>query len=379
MSMTDAEVTAITLTEAELDHLVTHAPARGLLAGPGLPPDTSLPTDTGLLTFAPLRTHGLRWPVDATGGPCRLADELRDRLVIGELLNPAGPERESILLDGATGEPTTAYLATPTGAHPFAPSLTTMLRFAAVTEELAGLRGRFASLAGRFGPGAAGEASRRLLALFEEGSDGAVPAYWRAAALIRPLSLVAAPGASGLALEMPGRLLGQEFGHGRVARFEEVDFPATLTHQPTRRFLRETGLPEETVDTELPLSTLTEYYAGEAGDLPAHADHLIRLGPLTPDTTLVLDGRTGAVLTYAEPALHPLNTDISTLAFTLWLLHHERVIDAHVSHELTTTAYDQLAATMLATLTVLDPTGVSPAGSWHYWTELLREEAGGVR
>ncbi|MFJ3661233.1 SUKH-4 family immunity protein [Streptomyces sp. NPDC090119] len=372
MSMTDAEVTAITLTEAELDRWVTHAPTRGLLTGPGLPPDT------GLLTFAPLRTHGLRRLAEATEGPCRLADELRDRLVIGELLNPAGLQRESILLDGATGEITTAYLATPSCTRPFAPSLTTMLRFAAVTEELAGLRGRFASLAGQYGQGVAAEASRRLLALFDEGTDGAVPAYWKAAALIRPLSLVAAPGAAGLALEMPGRLLDQEFGHGRVARFEEVDFPATLTHEPTRRFLRETGLPEEALDTELPLPTLTEYHAGDRTALPAHADHLIRLGPLTPDTCLVLDGRTGAILTHSEATLHPLNTDISTLAFTLWLLHHERTIDTHLSGELTTRAYDQLAAAMLDTLAALDPTGVSGGGSWHYWTELLRGEAGGV-
>ncbi|MGW2208087.1 SUKH-4 family immunity protein [Streptomyces sp. NPDC001781] len=367
MSMTDAGVTAITLTEAELDPWVTHAPTRGLLAGPGVPPDT------GPLTFAPLRAHGLRRLADATDGPFRLADELRDRLVIGELLDPAGTRRESILLDGATGEITTAYLTDPSYPRPFAPSLTTMLRFAAVTEELAGLRGRFASLAGRYGPTVAGEASRRLLALFEAGTDGAVPVYWKAAALIRPLSLVAAPGLAGLVLEMPGRLLDQEFGHGRVVRFEETDFPPALTHEPTRRFLRETGLPEEVVDTELLLPALAECYADDS-----EPGHLIRLGSLTPDTTLVLDGRTGAVLTRTDAALHPLNTDVSTLAFTLWLLHHERTIDAHLSHELTTLAYDQLAAAMLDTLAVLDPTGVSPGGSWHYWTELLRGEAGGV-
>ncbi|MGW4226159.1 SUKH-4 family immunity protein [Streptomyces bauhiniae] len=367
MSMTDAGVTAITLTEAELDRWVTHAPTRGLLAGPGLPPDT------GPLTFAPLRAHGLRRLADATDGPCRLADELRDRLVIGELLNPAGMDRESILLDGATGEVTTAYLTAPSRTRPFAPSLTTMLRFAAVTEELAGLRGRFASLAGQYGPGVAGEASRRLLALFEAGTDGAVPAYWKAAALIRPLSLVPAPGSTGLALEMPGRLLDAEFGHGRVARFEETDFPPTLAHEPTRRFLRETGLPEQVVDTELLLPTLTEYYADDS-----EPDHLIRLGSLTPDTTLVLNGHTGAILTHTDSTLHPLNTDASTLAYTLWLLHHERTIDTHLSGELATLAYDQLAAAMLDTLAVLDPTGASAGGPWHYWTELLRGEAGGV-
>ncbi|GGU72912.1 hypothetical protein GCM10010260_00710 [Streptomyces filipinensis] len=385
MSTTDAGVTAITLTEAELDRYVTHAPTRGLLSG------TGLPAATDLLTFSPLRRHGLRTLADAAEGPFRVADELRDRLVIGELLNPAGMRRESILLDGVTGELTTAYLSTPSDPRPFAPSLDTLLRFAAVTEELAGLRGRFASLAGQYGPRTAAEATRRLLSLFEEGADGEVPPYWKAAALIRPLALGAGPGtASGLTLDVPARLLDQEFGHGRVVRFEEVDFPATLTHDPTRRFLRETGLPEAAVlfhaDTDVPLPTLREYVTedhadgGLLGELPAHADHLIRLGRLVGDHSLVVDGRTGAVLTYSGPegTLHPLNTDVSTLAFTLWLLHHERTIDEHLGNELTTRAYDHLAAAMLHTLTALDPTAGLPDTTWHYWTHLFRDEAGGV-
>jgi hypothetical protein len=385
MSTTDAGIPAITVTEAELDRYVTHGPTRGLLSG------TGLPADTDLLTFSPLRTHGLRTLADAVDGPFRVADELRDRLVIGELLNPAGMDRESILLDGGTGELTTAYLFDPSEPRPFAPSLSTLLRFAAVTEELAGLRGRFASLAGQYGPRTATEATRRLLSLFEEGTGGEVPPYWKAAALIRPLALVAGPGtASGLTLDVPARVLDQEFGHGRVTRFEEVDFPATLTHGPTRRFLRETGLPEAAVlfhaDTDVPLPTLREYFTEEhAGDypldeLPAHADHLIRLGHLIEDNSLVVDGRTGAVLTFSEPeaTLHPLNTDVSTLAFTLWLLHHERTIDEHLANELTTDAYDQLAAAMIHTLSAVDPTGTAPGTDWHYWTELFQDEAGGV-
>ncbi|MFF3914958.1 SUKH-4 family immunity protein [Streptomyces sp. NPDC001852] len=385
MSTTEAGVPAITLTEAELDRYVTHAPTRGLLAGPGLP------TDTDLLTFSPLRTHGLRTLADAADGPFRVADELRDRLVIGELLNPAGMARESILLDGGTGELTTAYLFDPSRPRPFAPSLAMLLRFAAVTEELAGLRGRFASLAGRYGPETAAEATRRLLSLFQEGAAGEVPPYWKAAALIRPLALVAGPGtASGLTLDVPARLLDQEFGQGRVVRFEEVDFPATLTHEPTRRFLSETGLPEEAVlfhtDTDVPLPTLREYVTEECadtyawGELPAHADHLIRLGRLTEGNSLLIDGRTGAVLTFSEPeaALHPLNTDVSTLAFTLWLLHHERTIDEHLGNELTTAAYDQLAAAMLHTLSSVDPTATAPGTDWHYWTDLFQDEAGGL-
>ncbi|MFI1604590.1 SUKH-4 family immunity protein [Streptomyces griseofuscus] len=381
---TDAGTAAITLTEAELDRHVTHAATRGLLAGPGLP------AVTDVLTFSTLRAHGLRTLADAADGPFHLAEELRDRLVIGELLNPVGMERESILLDGDTGEITTAYLRDPAAWRPFAPSLDTLLRFAALTEELAGLRGRFASLAGQYGPRTVAEASRRLLALFEEGTDGRVPPYWKAAALIRPLALAAGPGArSGLTLDIPARVLDQEFGHGRVARFEDVDFPATLTHEPTRRFLCETGLPEEAVlfftDPDAPLPTLREYFTLERADyplaeLPAHCDHLIRLGHLVEDHSLVVDGRTGAVLTFSAPeaALYPLNTDVSTLAFTLWLLHHERTIDQHLSHELTTTSYDQLAAAMLHTLTTLDPTATLPGTTWHYWTDTFQDETGGV-
>ncbi|MEU8466975.1 SUKH-4 family immunity protein [Streptomyces sp. NPDC029006] len=384
MSTTEAGMPAITLTEAELDRYVTHAPTRGLLAGPGLP------ADTGLLTFSPLRTYGLRTLADATDGPLGLAEELRSRLVIGELLTPAGMARESILLDGVTGELTTAHLVAPSVPRPFAPSLHTLLRFAAVTEELAGLRGRFATLAGRYGPETATEASRRLLALFEEGTGGEVPPYWKAAALIRPLSLVAGPGtASGLTLDLPARLLDQQFGYGRVARFEEVDFPATLTHEPTRRFLRGTGLPEEAVffhaDTDVPLPTLREYVTQEhtgypTDRLPAHCDHLIRLGCLPEETSLLVDGRTGAVLTFDEPeaTLHPLNTDVSTLAFTLWLVHHERTIDAHLGHELATRAYDHLAAAMIETLNTLDPTGTLPSTTWHYWTDLFQDETSAV-
>ncbi|MEW2285363.1 SUKH-4 family immunity protein [Streptomyces sp. NPDC047841] len=384
MSTTDAEVPAITLSEAELDRYVTHAPTRGLLTGAGLPAENTL------LTFSPLRTHGLRTLADAADGPFHLAEELRGRLVIGELLTPAGLERRSILLDGATGELTTAYLVDPSEPRPFAPSLNTLLRFAAVTEELAGLRGRFASLAGQYGPGTVTEASRRLLTLLEEGTDGEVPTYWKAAALIRPLSLIAGPGtASGLTLDVPARVLDQQFGHGRVLRFEEVDFPKTLTHEPTRRFLSETGLPEKAVlfhaDTDVPLPTLREYFTQERpeyplAELPAHCDHLIRLGHLPEDTSLVVDGRTGAVLTFSEPeaALHPLNSDVSTLAVTLWLIHHERTIDAHLGHELSTHAYDHLVALMIDTLHAIDPTGTAPETTWHYWTNLFHDETGGV-
>ncbi|MBV7698938.1 SUKH-4 family immunity protein [Streptomyces sp. TRM70350] len=391
MSTIDAAAAVITLTEDQLDPYVTHAPTRRWLTGPGLPGDSAL------LTFEALRRDGLRTVADSTADPDGLLARLREQLVTGGLLAPDGLESESVLLDGASGEVSTMYFfhdrPALTDSRPLAPSLRTLVRCAAATEELADLRGRFASYAGRFGPKAVTEATRQLLAVFEEGTgpDGEMPPYWRMAALIRPLALIAGPGAeSGLALDLPPRLLEQEFGAARIARFEDVDFPTTLTHEPTRRFLRETGLPEDGflcyLDTDVPLPTLTEYYTEERpGDfptdrLPDRADHLIRLGHLIEDNSLVVDGATGEVLNWSEPEakLYPLNTDISTLAFTLWLLHREKRIDAATDHELTTETYDQLAATMIDVLRKVDPTGTADPSGWHYWTELFQDEAGEV-
>ena len=140
-------------------------------------------------------------------------------------------------------------------------------------------------------------------------------------------------GQPGLALRIPARLLDQEFGRGRVVRFEEIDFPLALTHEPTRRFLRDTGLPEDgllfELDVDAPLRPLTEYYADEhpeagcAAGLPAHADRLIRLGQFAEDGSLVVDGITGEVSNWSasEATLHPFEEDISTVAHGLWLFH----------------------------------------------------------
>lgn len=155
--------------------------------------------------------------------------------------------------------------------------------------------------------------------------------------LISTLTLVAGPEpagreVAGLSVSVPPRLLAEEFGRARVMRFEDVDFPATLTHEPTRRFLRETGLPEEhalfRLDTEAVLPTLTEAYADElAPNLPADADRLILLGHLDDHNSLLLEGDSGTLLIWSpiHETPHPLEADVSTLAFTLWLLHRDTV------------------------------------------------------
>jgi hypothetical protein len=137
----------------------------------------------------------------------------------------------------------------------------------------------------------------------------------------------------GLALRVPARLLDEEFGRGRVVRFEDVDFPRVLTHEPTRRFLRETGLPEDgllfELDTDVPLRPLTEYYADELPGgcgsvrLPPRAGRLIRLGSCSEHNSLVVDGSTGEVGNWSEQEamLYPFEEDISTFAYSLYLLH----------------------------------------------------------
>ncbi|MBN0045868.1 SUKH-4 family immunity protein [Streptomyces actuosus] len=134
---------------------------------------------------------------------------------------------------------------------------------------------------------------------------------------------------SGLSLDLPPRLLDDAFGRGRIVRFEDFDFPPALTHEPTRRFLRDVGLPEYApgfaLDLDAPLRPLTEYAADEYPDrrvppLPAGADLRLCLGGLTGGTHAVLDGPTGRVLAWSGSgrAPRPLEADVAALAFTLW-------------------------------------------------------------
>ncbi|MEU3901518.1 SUKH-4 family immunity protein [Streptomyces sp. NPDC045251] len=153
-----------------------------------------------------------------------------------------------------------------------------------------------------------------------------VPLFWTSAAVIGCLLVSAGRRtASGLALDLSYRLLTGEFGRDRVARYEDIDFPPTLTHEPTRRFLSETGLPENAFplaadDDGIPLPTLAEHYGdGAQGEAAAQ---LVRLGGLPDGSDVVVDGPTGTVLTWhpSDTSLRPLTPDVSTLVFTLWLL-----------------------------------------------------------
>ncbi|MFH8972952.1 SUKH-4 family immunity protein [Streptomyces sp. NPDC017890] len=165
---------------------------------------------------------------------------------------------------------------------------------------------------------------------WSQGAD-ARPSLWRTSALMGCLLLtVGRRTAPAPSPGLPARFLDREFGRGGVTRFEDIDFPATLEHEPTRHFLRETGLPEDahpfrldTADLPLALPTLAEW----CDEFPEHrtpdrADHLVRLGLLAGGGHVVVDGTTGAVLTWrpSDGTLHALTPDVSALALALWAL-----------------------------------------------------------
>ncbi|MFB7088769.1 SUKH-4 family immunity protein [Streptomyces sp. NPDC056296] len=165
------------------------------------------------------------------------------------------------------------------------------------------------------------------------------PSLWNTSTLMSCLLLTAGHrAASGSLQDLPTRFLDREFGRGRVTRFEDVDFPGTLRHEPTRRFLRETGLPEDAHPFRLdrdadgpPLPTLAEYCEEFPGHrVPDRADHLVRLGRLADGDHVVVDGTTGAVLTWRTPdgTFRPLVSDVSALALTLWALRRAALLEA---------------------------------------------------
>ncbi|MGP2438863.1 SUKH-4 family immunity protein [Streptomyces sp. JW3] len=153
---------------------------------------------------------------------------------------------------------------------------------------------------------------------------------WKTSVLIGCL-LLATSRRTAPAADLPYRFLDREFGRGRVSRFEEVDFPSCLTHEPTRRFLRETGLPDEAFpfrlaqDGDMPLPTLAEWAADDdrPAAFPTGADRLVRLGALADGAAVVLDAGTGAVLTWHRPTgtLTPLAPDLPAFTLTLWARH----------------------------------------------------------
>jgi len=407
--------TFVTVAEDALHPAITHAATRRVLTEEGLP------REHDLVEFGPLaeaRMVAVPHLVAAEADPADLDPYIAELVVIGRLR--VGEETtQEIVLDGATGRVFSLYLwdKSPRGAElfPLAPSLATLLDLLAAADDFAARRGPFRHLAGRTGPEAVAEASGLLLSVFagaDWGSGGwgpagdpagwghPVPVFWRIAALIRPLALIAGPG-DGLRLDLPRRVLEEQFGAQEIVRVAPEELPGALVHEPTRRFLSEVGLPRDGLMFGLdggeellrPLPEVDARYRSmpetrhlfhdpeSAGHLPADADHLLLLGGLVHDFDVLLDGRTGKVL-YSElggGGTTPLNADVSTLAFTVWLHGRERALNEE--HDFTQDFYYELAETMIGVLAPLDPVACRPAegpDDFRYWPEVFHDEAGGV-
>ncbi|MGW6145572.1 SUKH-4 family immunity protein, partial [Streptomyces sp. NPDC055140] len=287
---------------------------------------------------------------------------------------------------------------------PLAPSVDALVRLLENVEDFRLMRGGFAALAGRTGTDVVAEASALLMSAFTDedwgkegwGSAGTpaagespLPAFWRIAALIRPLALVARPGI-GLRLDLPTRLLDEEFGPEAIIRIDPSALPAALVHEPTRQFLAEVGLPRVELgvfgmwrDQNL-LLTLTDAATSRDEDsckTPAGADNLICLGSLSHDFEIVIDGSTGLLSyhLYGDDTTTPVNADISTLAFTIWMYSREQRLDE--DHGFTQDFYEQLADTMIEVLSSVDPVACRPPtdeDDYGYWLEIFRDEPGGV-
>ncbi|MGW5677403.1 SUKH-4 family immunity protein [Streptomyces sp. NPDC003860] len=390
----------VVVPEQALHPSIVHAPTRrALTRGAGL-------HGHGLVSFHPLAAPvapTVRERLIALGGdPAELDGELAELVLIGHLVVEGDPEGEEVVVDGTTGRVHSMWLyeKSPGTAEvfPLAPSVDALLRFLGAVDEFRSRSGRFAALAGRSGPAAVQEAEALFMEVLdaeEWGEDGwgaaeppsdgehEIPALWRIAATVRPLGLMAGPG-RGLALELPVGLLEDAFGADEVVRLAEEQLPAALVHEPTRRFLTEVGLPGDgnmfSGPAAEPLPVVARDREG-GGPLPVDAEHLIVLGGLVHDFEVLLDGRSGA-LSYAQfgsADVVPVNADVSTLAFTLWLHQCERELNEE--HDFTQDFYHPLADTMVEVLASVDPVACVPAAhpdDFRYWPEVFHDEAGGV-
>ncbi len=337
--------------------------------------------------------------------------------VVGHLLSE-GQEAQAVVRDPGTGRVFALEMYRPDlfALDALAPSVEALRRMVAAVDELEGLCGRFADLAGHTGIEPVKEALQRLVAVFREeewGPDGwgpaggpeqwpyELPTLWRIMAVIKPMALIASPG-RGLRLDLPAQVLENVFRVQGLVRVAPENLPAALTHEPTRRFLSEVGLP---ADARLfsadgagePLRTVLEYreeflrhpnLAHLHDDIrrtapPPGADHLFIIGEMIHyDLEVLLDGRTGEVhhAPYTCEALTPLNADVSTLAFTLWMYAMEQ----RLRHPYDLTGgnlYHQLADTMVSTLAAVDPVACLPStgvDDFRFWPETFHDAAGGV-
>ncbi|SNS29781.1 SUKH-4 immunity protein [Actinomadura meyerae] len=365
------------------DSGVAHEPTRRWLADVGLPRDAA-----DLLLGA---ASDLRTAAEISSKP--LAEDVGKMLVLGRVTEQGG----TVLLDATTGEVFESFLGI-NDPELLAPDLPSLVRLCAAVTRMHRDEGEFARFAGRHGPAAAAELTTTLRELISDvdprllDPSDRYSAHWRVMAHICPLARVAAPGED-LALALPDGLMAEAFGEDGHCLYDDADLPGTLTHEPTRRFLREHGLADVNYCMlDKPAQTLAEYLRSQRGDYPDFVadyfrDHvlddgetlpgaigdLVRLGWFADEIDLILDGATGAVHGWfvAEGGPHPINTDISTVAFAQWLVRQVQLLDP--VHDLMQ-GEAAVIANLVRILGAADPVACRPLsgdGDRRYWPELF--------
>ncbi|MBQ0987310.1 SUKH-4 family immunity protein [Streptomyces sp. F63] len=382
------------------DAPVLHEESRRWLA------EVGVPRQAGSMRLDPDPPGGLRTVASHFTPGAELPPGVAEMLVIGEVVDPEeqgavayDPDtaQRKVLLDPVSGrvhlvcffvEENSAGLL-----ELLAPGLSMLVALSSDVEELRTERGEFARFAGRFGPEVVAELTRLMLDRVRSRGPELlrcvrdVSRLWHIEARIRPLAKIAGPG-EGLLLDLPDGFLAGAFGADDVVCFPDEDVPAVLTHEPTRRFLREQGLPRDAGwftarDEERPLRSLWDHWFADddadPDEAPANVHELVVLGYLIDDIDLVVEGPTGRILGWYGPeaTLRVVNTDVSGLAFTTWLWHQEQALDRD---ERLTDSYEELATTMTEVLARVDPAACEPTGAeddFRYWSEVFADEGGG--
>jgi hypothetical protein len=293
--------------EAWLPPALTHERTRSFLTEHGLPRRFQ-----NLLELREDLDQGLRTVAELYPGTGRLTQPGQEGLlVLGHF------DTGDLCLDGADG---TVYWLPPHSAVPvlLAGGVAQLAAILALLErELPALRERLSDLDSwsdalaplkRIDPYACGDFGqfwpdlRRRFG--RELCTGGAPRGHRVPGSRRGLI---APGPTGVAEQL------RESFAGRLVRYPEAVLPAGISHEPTRRFLAEVGLPRWLIDPELPdeapLPTVAEAELRDAaedgdeeecGDLGHGSADLYVLGWLESQSFLCLDGRTGELYRLSE-------------------------------------------------------------------------------
>nr|WP_272923884.1 SUKH-4 family immunity protein [Streptomyces sp. SID3343] len=290
----------------------------------------------------------------------------RHLLVLGGYGDRAGGAHHTttVLLDDVSGRIHTSVRGG--DPRPMTVDVSTLVRNAGLVEEISTGRG----------PVRTAEELFALLAATEPEIDRN-DSFWHTSFAMWQLRRAAVPG-DGLAVRITPAMLDLVYENDFGGLPEEV-LPAALVHEPTRRFLLEIGLIDAWAYLDMrndrdPLPTLAELIAERTAEwedepeAPDDAEHLIVLAYIMEDGDLVVDGRTGLLLRwdYNDAELIPYNTDLSTLAFTMWVVGRARQQTERLDFTVRADAWELIVRAILAPA---DP--VAWADPWGYWPNMV--------